>query len=196
MASAQQFDGLRRIYFMASILVLGQLILGATMRHQHSGLAVPDFPLAYGKVLPPLNAEFIAEVNRKRLDPREFNPITAGQIVLHMTHRAMALIIFAVVIYCCLATRRQVGAGSPFSRVADAWLGLVCIQAILGAATIWSNKSVELATLHVVIGALCLGFGGLLTLASHHVSRLACVADGSHSLAGSENSLTMASNPC
>ena len=39
----------RPTLFAASILILIQLILGATMRHQHAGLAMPDFPLAYGK---------------------------------------------------------------------------------------------------------------------------------------------------
>ena len=37
-------------------LIFGQLILGATMRHQHAGLAIPDFPLAYGKLWPAMDA--------------------------------------------------------------------------------------------------------------------------------------------
>ena len=36
------------------------------MRHQHAGLAVPDFPLAYGKVWPPTDTAFLEEVNRAR----------------------------------------------------------------------------------------------------------------------------------
>ena len=42
----------RSLYWLtisSSSLLLIQLILGASMRHQHAGLAVPDFPLAYGK---------------------------------------------------------------------------------------------------------------------------------------------------
>ncbi len=38
----------------ATLLIFGQLLLGATMRHQHAGLAIPDFPLAYHKLWPPL----------------------------------------------------------------------------------------------------------------------------------------------
>ena len=37
-------------------LILLQLMLGATMRHQHAGLAIPDFPLAYGKLWPDVDA--------------------------------------------------------------------------------------------------------------------------------------------
>src|SRR3989454_3577655 len=35
-------------------IVFGQLVLGALMRHMGAGLAIPDFPLAFGRVLPPL----------------------------------------------------------------------------------------------------------------------------------------------
>src|SRR3954468_17811432 len=36
-------------------LIFGQLVLGATMRHQHAGLAIADFPLAYGKLWPAMD---------------------------------------------------------------------------------------------------------------------------------------------
>src|SRR6266540_1179473 len=36
--------GLRPLFLCTTILVFGQLILGAIMRHQHAGLAIPDFP--------------------------------------------------------------------------------------------------------------------------------------------------------
>ena len=32
--------------------IYGQLALGATMRHQHRDLAILDFPLAYGQIIP------------------------------------------------------------------------------------------------------------------------------------------------
>ena len=44
-------SGLRTLVLATTLLILGQLILGATMRHQHAGLAIPDFPLAYGKMV-------------------------------------------------------------------------------------------------------------------------------------------------
>ncbi len=39
---------LSRAVWIAVVLLLLQLGLGASMRHQHAGLAVPDFPLADG----------------------------------------------------------------------------------------------------------------------------------------------------
>jgi cytochrome c oxidase assembly protein subunit 15 len=167
--------GLRPFLLIATLLIFCQLVFGASMRHQHAGLAVPDFPLAYGRVWPPTDEQSVAEANRRRLDPREFKPITAIHIRLHMTHRLMAVGILVALITCCVVTRRRAGSGSALARAVDLWLGLVCLQAILGAATVWSEKSAEVATLHVMVGALCLVFGGLLTVVLFRVSKPALV---------------------
>src|SRR5262249_6895961 len=37
----------RGMFVGTTLMIFLQLILGATMRHQHAGLAIPDFPLAY-----------------------------------------------------------------------------------------------------------------------------------------------------
>ncbi len=49
-----------RLAIVAVIVVYCQLIVGAVMRHEQAGLAIPDLPLAYGKVLPPLNQEALS----------------------------------------------------------------------------------------------------------------------------------------
>lgn len=145
----------------ASVLILFQLILGATMRHQHAGLAVPDFPLAYGKVWPPTDAPFLEEQNRKRHDHRDFHPITAAHVHLHMTHRIMACAILLFVGASAYLSRK--GTFNPVvSRLTYTWLALILIQATLGAYTVWSNKAADIATAHVAVGALSLVLGGLI----------------------------------
>jgi heme a synthase len=64
---------------------------GATMRHQHAGLAIPDFPAAYGKLWPDTDPAAIARYNQNRLEVLAYNPITAAQVELQMVHRIMAL---------------------------------------------------------------------------------------------------------
>ena len=64
-----------------TVLILGQLTLGAAMRHQHAGLAIPDFPLAYGKLWPAMDAASVAHYNQQRMEVTAANPITAFQIV-------------------------------------------------------------------------------------------------------------------
>jgi heme A synthase len=52
------------------------------------------------------------------------------------------------------------------SRLALAWLGVILSQVALGAATIWLNKAADIATAHVLIGALSLAFGAILCIVS------------------------------
>jgi cytochrome c oxidase assembly protein subunit 15 len=155
---------LRRLFLFATILIFAQLILGATMRHQHAGLAIPDFPAAYGRVWPALNAESIARYNQNRIEVNAVNPISAFQIVLQMTHRILALVIlFSVASSAWLANRRP-GRDRFVAKVSGAWLGLILVQVFLGAATIWTGKSADVATAHVAVGALSLMIGVMLAI--------------------------------
>jgi cytochrome c oxidase assembly protein subunit 15 len=63
-----------------------------------------------------------------------------------------------------LATRKTLGRTHPASRLTLAWLGLIGVQILLGAWTIWSNKAADIATLHVLTGALSLALGGITTV--------------------------------
>ncbi len=154
----------RKFLLLTTLLILGQLALGAAMRHQHAGLAIPDFPLAHGKIWPATNAAALERYNSARLDTRDFKAITAGQIHLHMTHRAGAVLVFSAVLACFLKLRGALGADHRLTRLARGWFALICVQAGLGIWTVLSNKSADIATLHVVVGAVALVKGALLTL--------------------------------
>ncbi len=148
----------------ATSLILVQLILGASMRHQHAGLAIPDFPTAYGKLWPALDPQSVAHYNQHRLEVVDLNPITAFQIVLQLVHRFIALCIFAATALCAWLVGRDLGWKHPQARMAAAWLSLILIQVFLGAATIWSKKAADIATAHVLVGALSLALGTILSL--------------------------------
>jgi heme a synthase len=147
---------------IATVLVFTQLILGASMRHQHAGLAVPDFPLAYGRVWPPTDPVSVERANQQRVGVQEFKPITAFHIWLHMAHRIGAVLTLAAVAGTAWLARREQGAASPLAKFALAWLGFILIQAGLGAATVWTNKAADVATAHVFMGAVSLSLGCIL----------------------------------
>ncbi|MGA2656036.1 MAG: COX15/CtaA family protein [Verrucomicrobiota bacterium] len=147
-----------------TLLILVQLILGAWMRHQHAGLAIPDFPLAYGKLWPHTDAAAVALYNQQRLETVSLNPITAFQIGLQMAHRILAALILAAVAACAWQTWRRLGARSALGKLGLVWLGLVLTQALLGALTIWSDKAADIATAHVLGGALSLALGTIQCL--------------------------------
>ena len=62
----------------------------------------------------------------------------------------------------------------PFGRIRaqERWIGLglvavvIALQFALGAATIWTGKSADIATAHVAVGALSLATGAMATLAA------------------------------
>ncbi len=161
----------RNFLLLTTLLILGQLALGASMRHQHAGLAVPDFPLAHGKVWPATDAVSLDAYNRARHDHREFKAISAGQIYLHMAHRIGALVVFGHVLGCLLKLRRAVGGAHPLARGAGGWFALICVQFGLGIWTVLSTKAADIATLHVLVGAASLVTGALLTLLATTVFR-------------------------
>lgn len=151
----------RHLFLAGTGLVFLQLTLGAAMRHQHAGLAIPDFPLAYGRLWPATDAPAIERYNQQRIEVNASRPITATHVILQMTHRVMALAILVAVGFCARRTGRTLGWSNPLTRFATGWLGLIVIQIGLGAATIWTGKSADIATAHVAVGALSLVTGAL-----------------------------------
>jgi cytochrome c oxidase assembly protein subunit 15 len=89
------------------------------------------------------------------------NPITAFQIVLQMIHRITALAIFIFVAACVWQAWRRLGKNDSLAKFALFWLALIFLQIVLGAATIWTDKAADIATLHVMVGALSLVTGAL-----------------------------------
>jgi cytochrome c oxidase assembly protein subunit 15 len=89
------------------------------------------------------------------------NPITAGQVILQMIHRLVAGLILCAVAACAVSALRKLGPRNPLSRLALVWLALILVQVVLGAATIWSDKAADIATAHVVVGALSLAAGAI-----------------------------------
>ena len=138
--------------------------VGYRSPHQHAGLSIPDFPLAYGKLWPATDADSIARYNQQRMEVAAANPITAFQVELQMIHRLLAGLILAGVaasVWQCRKARSNPSSEIRL-RMAYGWLALIAAQIILGASTIWTNKAADVATAHVLIGALSLATGSLL----------------------------------
>ncbi len=120
-----------------------QLLAGAVMRHTKAGLAIPDFPLALGRVVP---------------------PITSFPVAIHFTHRLGALAVACCVAGCVVQAFRSRRPG--LEKTALLLAGLVAAQIALGAFTVLSRKAVAVTTAHVATGALLLGTTLAFTLAA------------------------------
>jgi cytochrome c oxidase assembly protein subunit 15 len=153
---------LARIAVVTTIVIYVQLVLGATMRHQHRDLAILNFPAAYGQLIPDVSAAKLAEINAWR-DARALSDVTPFQIWLQMAHRFLALIISAGVIACLFRARAAELRSTSLARFSNAWFLLLATQITLGAWVIWSNKAADIATAHVAIGATMLAFGVIIS---------------------------------
>jgi len=148
----------RRVAFLATLLIFLQLGLGAAMRHEHIGLAVPDFPLAYGQILPDTSVSAMEQINATRAVEGNV-PIQASFIWIHLAHRFLAVGICLAVLAFFLSSS---GCANAVRGTALVWLVLVALQFALGAWTVLSGKSDLVATAHMALGAVLLATGVLL----------------------------------
>lgn len=156
---------LTQSYLAVTVLIFLQLLIGATMRHQHAGLAVPDFPLAYGKLWPETTPTAIQKYNQQRIEVISVKPIRAVHVWLHMAHRVTAMVILAAVMTVAAATFRAPG-DPPQRKLSAVWASLIGVQVLLGAWTVWSDKAADVATAHVLAGVLSLATGAILCIIS------------------------------
>jgi len=157
----------------ATISVFVQLILGALMRHTQSGLAVPDFPLAYGQVFPFLSPENLQRYNDQLISMNirvaADGPITSTQIVIHMLHRFWAVVVTVLVSWSAARLIKLFNVSLRLKRLGYLLIGLIVLQVTLGALTVLSQKAVDVTTAHVATGALLLAVN---VLAALHVRKL------------------------
>src|SRR6516225_6753573 len=165
--AAADVDAIRRLRSWTigvTVMIFVQLAMGASMRHSHTGLSIPDFPTAYGGILPPLDATSIAAINEVRVSKEAQPPITAGLILLQYFHRIWAVAILIALHSVAVRMIRQRELASRIRFAARLWIVLVIAQIALGAWTVWSNKAADVATAHVFVGALTLMTGVLLSV--------------------------------
>ncbi|PWT78829.1 MAG: cytochrome oxidase biogenesis protein CtaA [Acidobacteria bacterium] len=156
--NANKFVPIRALAVAITVVIYGQLALGATMRHQHRDLALLDFPTANGAWIPDMSAQALAKINAWR-DARGLSDVDAFQIWLQMAHRFLALLIAVAIIAFASRVWRDAPGMAALKRLSLIWVGLVACQIALGAWTVWSNKAADIATAHVAMGAIMLSFG-------------------------------------
>jgi cytochrome c oxidase assembly protein subunit 15 len=137
---------LQHIAIATTVVIYAQILIGATMRHTGAGLAIPDFPLSFGHVIP---------------------PYWDSKIAIHFAHRVGA----ATVTVLIGATTGHVffhhARRAELRRPAILLLVLLVLQITLGAITVLGNKPFIINSLHVVNGALVLVTSLVLTLRAH-----------------------------
>jgi cytochrome c oxidase assembly protein subunit 15 len=120
-----------------------QTVIGALMRHLGAGLAIPDFPLAFGRIVPDLSTLPVA---------------------VNYAHRLGAVVVTAIAIRAALLAFREPSA--RLRSIHACVLGVISLQIMLGGFTVWSGKHPVITSIHVATGALTLALAVLSALSA------------------------------
>ena len=134
---------LRRVAIATTGLTYVQIIVGATMRHTGAGLAIPDFPLAFGYLVP---------------------PVWSAAIAIHYAHRVGAVLVTALALATVGHVLYHHRGRVELRRPSLLLLALLTVQITLGALTVLTGKHYVINSLHVVTGAMVLATSLVLTL--------------------------------
>ena len=137
---------LRVVASATTALIYLQILVGATMRHSDAGLAIPDFPLVFGGLVPP---EWTAK------------------IAIHYAHRVGAAFVALAIVATAGHVWYHHRSRPELRRPAALLVALVVAQVTLGALVVLTGLNVAINTAHVVTGALVLATSLVLTLRSH-----------------------------
>jgi cytochrome c oxidase assembly protein subunit 15 len=166
----------------ASAMVWIQLVLGAVMRHTGAGLAVPDFPLAYGRLLPALSPGDLDAYTRTLIDGdiriAADGPVTAAQVTIHLLHRYWGILTGIVLLWTSHRLFWAMPPGSRHRRLGAVMAALTIAQVSLGVITVLALKPVEIATAHVALGALLLVVSVLSALHCHRTHGFGRIPSG------------------
>ena len=135
--------GLAALTTLTTVAIYVQILIGAVMRHLGAGLAIPDFPLAFGRLVPPFTSIYVA---------------------INFAHRCGALVVAALVVWTVGRVIRTYRGNPILRRSALFLLALLFVQIILGTLTIWSDRAVLPTTAHVAVGAGVLAASFALTV--------------------------------
>ncbi len=137
---------LQKVAAATTALVYVQIIVGATMRHTEAGLAIPDFPWAFGQLVP---------------------PHWDAKIAVHYAHRIGAVVVSIMILATTLHVFAHERSRRELVRPSVLLLALLAAQVAMGAFVIWSGKQFVVNSLHVMTGASVLATSLVLTLRAH-----------------------------
>jgi len=140
MVPKMSFSGKAGLFFLLSVLIFIQAVLGAYVRHSGSGLACPDFPTCLGFWIP---------------------PSLAGIVLNHYAHRLLAYFIFIVFITLFIVSNYKENLKDANSYLLTACL-LIVFQVMLGVLVVMTQLTFYVTAIHLSVGLAILSVTLLL----------------------------------
>jgi cytochrome c oxidase assembly protein subunit 15 len=150
-AVADSDPALARWALASTVAIYVQVLVGATMRHSYvadgrpGGLAIPDYPLAFGQVLP------IAELG-------------SSIVAVAFLHRLIALVTAALVAVTVARVYRRHAVETGLVRPASLLALLVVTQILLGGMAVVSGMTPMVTTMHAAVVGVALAASLILVL--------------------------------
>jgi cytochrome c oxidase assembly protein subunit 15 len=144
LSTMEKGDAPVRMAWGLTVLVFLQILAGAVMRHLGAGLAIPDFPLSFGRLIP---------------------DFATKEILSAYVHRVGGFVVAAAVIAMAARLLRY-ESNHPLRGLAQLMLVAVSGQLLLGGYVIWSGKQPLVTSMHVMLGASILALSVILTLSA------------------------------
>jgi heme A synthase len=133
--------GVARLARVTVLAAFGLIILGAVVRATGSGLACPDWPLCHGRLIPPFQV----------------------QVLLEWLHRLVAFVVSLLMFGLTIAILARAELRRVLLPRLVLALGLLVMQILLGALTVWRLLQFGVVTWH--LGNALLLFAALLAIA-------------------------------
>lgn len=144
MAESQKTAGVHRFAIATALSTVVLLVAGALVTSNDAADSVPDWPLAYGKIIPPL----------------------IGGIRYEYAHRAVAALV-AILTAILAIWLSRVTLKSPARRWGWIAFALVLVQAFLGRERVLFGHAAVIATIHATIAQIFfIAVAGLTLLTS------------------------------
>ncbi|HEY6865693.1 MAG TPA: COX15/CtaA family protein [Candidatus Eisenbacteria bacterium] len=140
MTSTHAFRVASRLGLAATLLAYGLIVVGSIVRTTGSGLACPDWPLCEGRLIPRFESH----------------------VLIEWFHRLLALLVSVMVLATAGWVLAQGPARARLGGLAVLAIGLLALQVLLGALTVWKLLSPAIVSSHLAVALLL--FATLLTL--------------------------------
>ncbi|HEX5370019.1 MAG TPA: COX15/CtaA family protein, partial [Dehalococcoidia bacterium] len=132
-APANAGRGLARTALLGLAVTLVLMLVGSYVAGAGYGLACSGWPLCNGQVIP---------------------SASAASVQVHFAHRFLAALVGVIILALVWQGWRQRATAPVVFGFAIAALIVFCIQALIGAANIWTDLADEVTAAHLATGAL------------------------------------------
>ncbi|MDA8080128.1 MAG: COX15/CtaA family protein [Actinomycetota bacterium] len=134
--------GLRILTLTTLIATYLLIVLGSTVRVTESGMGCNGWPLCSGQI----------------------GPIDHLHPLLEQSHRYLATVVTILICAVAIVVWRAGQKAHFLKRLALAGVGVIVIQIVLGAITVFTNNAPVTVALHLIVGLLFLGIVTITTV--------------------------------